>query len=195
MRFKFKNADVKISFSLFAVIVLSIVYSRNKIYIYSFVSSIIHEFVHIILIKAFHSSISEVSLSIFGGNIKRKNNIFLSNYKEALISFSAPFVNLVIGFVTLYFGNRTSIWGAVNLFLGAFNMLPFYSFDGGRALFYLLTIKLSERTVDTIITLLSVIITVAFSFWSVYIFIFNNNNYFLLIVSSYMILCMIFNKK
>ncbi len=195
MRFKIKNTEVKISFSFFAVFLLSLVSDTFNFYLYSFIASLVHEFIHVAFILLFNAQITEFSLTLFGGNIKRNTTKFISNTKEAVISFSAPVTNIVIGVVSLFIIRKLSLFGIVNLFIGIFNILPFYSFDGGRGLYYLLTIKLSENTANIILNFTSIIITVIFSFISVFTFVNYNRNLFLLFISVYMIFSIIVGLK
>ena len=195
MRFKIKNTDVKISFSFFAIFLLSLVSDTFNIYLFSFIASLIHEFVHVVFILLFGAKISTISLTLFGGNIKRNTTKIINNPKEAVISFSAPVTNIVIGVVSLFITREASIFAIVNLFIGVFNILPFYSFDGGRGLYYLITIKFSDNVANVILNITSITVTVVFSFISVFSFINYNKNYLLLILCVYMIFSIIVGLK
>ena len=195
MRFKIKNTDVSISFTFFAVFLLSLVSDTFDIYLFSFIASLVHELVHIVFILLFGAHISKFSLTLFGGNIKRNTTKIIANPKEAVISFSAPVTNIVIGVVSLFINGKESVFAVVNLFIGIFNILPFYSFDGGRGLYYLITMKFSENVANTFLNITSITVTVAFSFISVFVFINYNKNYLLLILSVYMILSIIVSLK
>ena len=195
MRFKIKNTDVKFSFSFFAVFLLSLVSDTFNIYLFSFIASLIHEFVHVVFILLFGAKISAFSLTLFGGNIKRSTTKIINNPKEATISFSAPVTNIVIGVVSLLLTREASIFGIVNLFIGVFNILPFYSFDGGRGLYYLITMKFSDNVANVILNITSITVTVVFSFISVFSFINYNKNYLLLILCVYMIFSIIVGLK
>lgn len=195
MRFKIKNTDVKISFSFFAVFLLSLVSDTFNIYLFSFIASLIHEIVHVVFILLFGAQISAFSLTLFGGNIKRNTTKIINNPKEAVISFSAPVTNIVIGVVSLFITREASIFAIVNLFIGVFNILPFYSFDGGRGLYYLITMKFSDNVANVILNITSITVTVVFSFISVFSFINYNKNYLLLILCVYMIFSIIVGLK
>ena len=183
------------SFSFFAVFLLSLVSDTFDIYLFSFIASLVHELVHIVFILLFGAHISKFSLTLFGGNIKRNTTKIIANPKEAVISFSAPVTNIVIGVVSLLFTREASIFGIVNLFIGVFNILPFYSFDGGRGLYYLITIKFSDNVANVILNITSITVTVVFSFISVFSFINYNKNYLLLILCVYMIFSIIVGLK
>lgn len=192
MRFKIKNTDVKISFSFFAVVLLATVSDAFAVPLMSFIASLIHELTHVFFIIIFKAKITSFSLSVFGGNIKRRAFCEIGNLKEAVISYSAPLVNIMIGVCFMLLSEKTFTFGVVNMFLGLFNLMPFYSFDGGRGLYYLLTPALTEKTAETVINVLSVAVTVVFSFVSVFVFFNYNDNYILLFMAVYMILSLVF---
>lgn len=195
MQFKIKNTDVKISFSFFAVFLLGAVSDTFGVFLMSFAASLIHELTHIIFILLFKARVTSFSISVFGGNIRRETLCDIGNVKECVISFSAPLLNIIVGSFFIFLSDKTFLFGALNLFLGIFNIMPFYSFDGGRGLFYLLTIRFSYKTAHKIITAASVTVTVCFSFVSVFIFFNYSKNYWLLILSVYMILSIVLGSQ
>lgn len=141
MLFKIKSVRVKISFSFFALILLMFSFENSSILLVSLISSLFHELIHVVFIFLFGGKISELSLSLLGGKIQRCQSLKLSSPKEAIISLSAPVANAVAGALLLLKGYEMG--GYVNLVIGGFNLLPFYDFDGGRGLQYILTSSLS----------------------------------------------------
>lgn len=190
MLFKIKNTDVRISFSIFAFILLALVLSDNHIFLYTFLTALIHETVHIIFIKIFGDDISQISFSIFGASIKRKESYQTNNFKEAVINLSAPIFNVFIGFLLIIF-DAHGVFSTINLVTGIFNLLPFYTFDGGRGLYYALLHFLSQRVSEIILTVTSIIITAGFSFLVVYIFLNYTSNLVLIIMNVYLIFSVI----
>ncbi len=192
MRFKLKGTEVKISFTFFAVYLIFICFSKGEIFFYSIAFSLLHELIHIILILFYKGRISCISLTAAGGNIKRDSSVILSNVQEAVISISAPLFNLLLGFVVLlFFQNKTLAY--INLILGGFNILPFFSFDGGRFLYFLLQNRLSDKALQLILTFLSLIVAVVFSVLSGYIFINVQKNVLILFLSGFMLFSLIIN--
>ncbi|MBE6802220.1 MAG: hypothetical protein E7530_05000 [Ruminococcaceae bacterium] len=187
MRFKVKNTGIYLSFTFFAVLLVLLCVGQLKICLYSLISSLIHETVHIIFILAFSGGISRITLTGFGANIKRTNDDLLKPYKEAIISFSAPVFNLIISLVVYLIYEKHTVFGTVNFVIGFFNLLPYYTFDGGRGLSFLLKPILSEKSIAVILDILSVCVTILFSFTSVYVFFHHNRNVTLLFLSIYMI--------
>ena len=194
MYFKIRRTDVNISFTFLALLLLCVISPVWEIYLYTFLSSLIHEFIHIICILLFKSEITYFSLSVFGANIKRSDSVQLSLIKEAIISLSAPFFNLILGIFTCYYNEEYKAFGFTNIFIGIFNLLPFFTFDGGRGVYYLLKYFFSEKTSDSVITVTSVLTAILTAFISVYIFMNYKGNYTLIIFSCYMIFALILKK-
>lgn len=190
MRFKIKNTDVIISFSFFSLILLSMTVDKSGIFKICLITSLIHECVHLVFIMLFKAEVSYVRLSLFGGDIKRAG-VSLENYKESLISLSAPIFNIIIGFIFCLY-KPDNLFGSVNLLTGLFNIMPFYSFDGGRGLQYLVKDRVNERMAKSICFALSLL--VCFSFLTINGVLIKNNrgNIFFLIISLYMLILLVF---
>ena len=200
MRFKVKETEFKISFSFFALLLLFLTTDTDIKYIFVIVFALVHEAVHLIFINIFSVAPKMVSFTLFGADILRENNATISNNAEILIHLSAPVFNLLFsGFFYLMYGflsknSLFELFANINLVLGAFNLIPFYSFDGGNALYYFFLKYFTNRTSNIIITCISVIITIVFSALAVLVFIKFKNNFSLLFISLYMIFTIIFKK-
>ncbi len=187
MRFKVKNTEINLSFTFFAVFIILLCIGELKICLYSLVASLIHEIVHIIFIGIFSGNITRISLSGFGANIVRGNDNLLSYYEEAVISFSAPVFNIIISLILFMLYKNLTIFAGVNLIIGLFNLLPYYDFDGGRGLMFLLKYFLSNDKAEKVLDVFSVTVTIIFSFVSVYIFFYHQRNITFIFLSIYMI--------
>lgn len=184
MHFKIKSVTVNISFTFFAVILLVICFDNERFLLISILSSFLHELVHIIFILICGGGISEFSLTLLGGKIKRNQNLRLNYLKEAIISLSAPAANIIAGALTYTLG--LEIVGTVNLIIGIFNILPFYDFDGGRGLSYLLSVCLDHSLIIKITDITSVISVVLISFCAIALIYNRNPSYSLIILCFYM---------
>lgn len=185
MHFKIKSANVKISFTFFAIILLVICFDNEKILLFSLIFSLVHEIVHVIFIYLCGGGVDEFSLTLFGGNIKRKQNYKLSNIKEAIISLSAPATNLFVGVLFLLGGFQTV--GYVNLVLGIFNVLPFYDFDGGRGVYYILSNHLDHTKIVKILNITSILSVSLITTVTVTLFLNQKIGISILVLSVYMI--------
>ena len=199
MQFKIKNTKITISFTIFALIIILISLNKTEFLYSTIIFAILHEIGHLLALKHFKISIEEFKVSLFGGNIKILNNNKIQYYQNAIISFCGPLVNLFF-FVLFYLLNIflknkfiNEIY-VINLVLAAFNLLPFYNFDGGKILASILMNFLQEKTVNYIITFTSFIILIPFTYLAVYIFMLDSKNFYLLVSAVLMLLTIIFKK-
>lgn len=186
MQFKIKSASINISFSFFVFFLFCVLSDKTDFYLKSLFVSLIHETVHIVCIIYFGESVSEISFNIFGGKIEKTNRIILSNKKEAFINLSAPVFNVLVGIVSLVVFDASS-WGYINLFTGIFNLLPFYNFDGGRGIFFLLSEKIDFCTSEKILFCISLVISLFFIVISFVLYSYNKTNFAFILMSLYMI--------
>ena len=137
MQFKIKSVKVKISFSFLLFFLMFTLNDSLDVYLKALFTSTFHEAIHIFFIYFFKDGINEIKFNLLGGEIKKSDKKILSNNKEAIVNLSAPVFNIVFGFIILIFSIHSQI-AYINIFIGIFNILPFYNFDGGRGVFFLL---------------------------------------------------------
>lgn len=197
MRFKVKSTDVYISFSFLAVMLVMILNGNSKIYFITLLSSLLHESVHLLFMSVFHYPAEKITFTLFGGNIKRRNFSDGNNIHEAIINLSAPITNIVVGvFLLCIFDEKQ--WSYINIFLGAFNILPFYNFDGGRGLYFLLNCFFPEKFSNRIIFATSLLSLIIFSVFVFCISFSKSVNVVFIVINMYLLGCFLvklFNKS
>lgn len=193
MQFKVKKTSVKISFSFLALVLLFLVTEKFKICLISLLCSLLHEAAHITAIVLLGGEISSVSLSVLGGNISRKNTKALSLFSESIICICAPIVNILLYLIFINYRKYT-LFAQINLVIGIFNLLPFYSFDGGEFLKLLLTALVNDSFAKKLIYICSVIIALLFSVFSIYSYLYISKNIMLIIFSVFMVLSVVLKK-
>lgn len=111
----------------------------GKIYIFALLSMLFHEAVHIICL--FLCGCKAVSLKIYPGGIKLSaDGINMLSYSQSFFcAISAPLMNLASGLLLLcicgfFSGGPLLGFSAVNIAVGAVNLIPLPFLDGGRAL-------------------------------------------------------------
>ena len=191
MKFNIKGTEVYISFTFFIAFAVVLLNGNLKFYFVVLVFSVLHEFVHIVFLMMYGFPIRRIALSIFGGNISRDKNS--EEYiKEAIINLSAPIVNIVIGVVLLCSDNYKE-WGNINLFIGAFNICPFYNFDGGRGLHNILTKVFGRASADIAIYVSSILVLVGFVFANIAVIAMKKPNIIFIAINIYLIGCFAVN--
>lgn len=146
MTFTIKNIRIRFSPLFFAVLALLFSIKLDNIFLIALLSSVLHEAGHLFSMLIFESRPKEIVLSFYGMKIVKADDLCLSFYKEFIVSVSGAAVNMLLFtcFSLLYYKFTTEIFlktAAVNLLIGAFNMLPIYPLDGGRALLYFLSAR------------------------------------------------------
>lgn len=202
MQFKFKSTTYKISFTFLGLILFALTTQNSKTVIILLLFAVIHELVHLMFIYRFSLPPDEVSFTLFGANIRRGTAATNNLNSEIIINASAPVFNIATGAffyhlsrcITKYESTLGEI-ASVNLIIGFFNLIPFYTFDGGNALKYLLLKFLSSKQVEQVLTCVSLVVTVAFSFVSIHIFLNYQHNFSLFAICIYMFLSIIFKKQ
>ncbi len=202
MQFKIKNTTYKISFTFLALILYVLTISKSRTIGILLLFAMLHEMVHLIFIYRFSVAPEMVAFNLSGANIKRGAIPSFNINSEIIINASAPVFNIFAGAVfhllSKYFNAyqiTLSEIANINFVLGFFNIIPFYTFDGGNTLKYLLLKFFTERKAEQIITTVSLIVTVAFSFISIHIFLNYQHNFSLIIMCIYMFLSIIFKKQ
>lgn len=163
-------------------------------YLITLLCATLHELMHIFFIYLFSGEVSSINLSLIGANIKRCSSLVLSNSKEAIISISAPIFNIAM-FIIFYNSTETyKIFSNVNLTLGLVNLLPFYSFDGGCFLKYLLLSGCNAEKTDKILTVVSMLTLIVLVMFSIRISFINKNIHSSVLLCLFMVLSLVFKK-
>ncbi len=202
MQFKIKNTTYKFSFTFLALILLVLTIGKSRTVGIILLFAVLHELVHLIFIYCFSVAPERVEFTLFGANISRNLTASVNNNSEIFINASAPVFNIIAGVLFCLLSNHNTGYQSVlteiayvNLMLGCFNLIPFYTFDGGKVLKYLLIKSFNEKITDSILTCVSLIVTIIFSFISIYIFLNYTHNFSLLLMCVYMFLSIIFKKQ
>jgi Zn-dependent protease len=150
----------------------------------------LHELGHLVVMKYFGCAPNEIRL--IPGSIRIISPV-CAEKNAIIISLSGPVVNILI-FVIVYISSLIlSIeyyidFAFINLVYGIFNLLPFYSLDGGSILEDIIGVKkggISARKIVKIITLIGAsLFLIVFTFLAVK----GNVNYSVLLLSLYLIL-------
>ena len=165
-----KAMHLKIKFGFFAVFMLCALAIASPQYFPALICSVaIHESGHIIMARLCKVPLYELKLGIFGAALSLADNVF--SYKsEILICSGGPIFNFISAFVAWRFITvfDTSLFVMSSIALGALNMLPIVSFDGGRILSSVLHMIFSVRLCEILCKLISFIFI--FLLWSLSVY-------------------------
>ncbi len=110
-----------------------------------FASVLLHELAHVIYALRTGGQVRSITLMIVGG-VSEVTELPKRNRDEVLMALAGPLTSVGLGILLLvaqalllesrFFGLRIAVsyLGGLNLFLGAFNLVPAFPMDGGRIL-------------------------------------------------------------
>jgi Zn-dependent protease len=172
----------------FAVVALAVYYSATVFMVALILAVVVHELSHSIGASCFGIVPTRLAILPFGGRIDIDCN-FLTTRQKNIVLMSGPIGNFVIAII---FG--VSVWlfptaflyleyiVVANFITGFMNLLPIYSFDGGKLL--------ASYTGDKPILIFSNIVLFTLLAFAIYKF-----NFFLLLFAIVMIICIKFEYK
>jgi len=192
MNFKVRDIYFTINFSAAAGLCILLGLKNSSAVLAAAVCALAHEFSHIICLTAFGERPKAVKIYIFGIKIERRKPDRLSYFKEGIVSFAGPLINLALyislsaaGYFFKYKGLQPYIM--TNLAFFIFNLLPIRPLDGGRGLYHLLAAKRPEETARKITDLAGYAVLPPLSFAGFLLLVAGGYNFTLLAVCVYLV--------
>lgn len=175
----------KINIFTYIFLILSMLsgYGREMLIVYFIL--IVHELGHYILFKYYNINVNKITLYPYGGMIDNNMLINTNSKKVLIISLGGIFIQIVlyliiyllfkVGFIDY---NFYKMFFKYNLYIILFNLIPIYPLDGFKILNSVLELVLSFK--------LSLKYSIVFNFifiilFFLYLYIFNINNYVIVI--------------
>ena len=152
----------KFSLSLFIAFLYSFLCGNGYIFLLYSITIVLHALIHCIVAVSLGYTLEKFELSITGASMNLENDSFYAN-DELIIALAGPMFNLFVFilfsglwwiFPSLY--NFTFDFAIINLFVFALNILPLYSFDGGRIVVFLFSRKFERKQVVLVIRYLAI---------------------------------------
>lgn len=136
----------------------------------------IHEVGHIIAAVILNIKFQRIKITLFGFNLKA-NLDEIKLIDKTILFFAGPFLNIVMFFILR--NTEYNTFADINIFLAYINMIPIVPLDGGNICKAML-----EKIIDSSSVCRYMIMTNCFFIicFSVIIYIYHNNLYFLLII-------------
>lgn len=165
---------LKIDYTTYILLVLSLFCGNFKRIIILFVIIIIHELGHLIWLKKYHKKIIKITIYPFGG-ISKYQSLINHNLKEEFLIAMGGILNQILLLIPFYFLKKYMLINdytyhlfiTYNYYLIIFNVLPIIPLDGSKALNILLELiwpyHLANRYL-IIISFISLIFFILYSF-------------------------------
>ncbi len=196
MKFKIFGIKIYVSFVFVAVFTLLIFLDTSQKLICCFISALCHESGHIFTMSKLGRKPKKIICQLFNIKIIDTTRAIFSYKTDLAIVLSGILVNFIFSFFSflLYLISNLEIlltFSIVNLLTGVFNLLPVSNLDGGQAIYLVLTQKLSDKTVNRIIDILTILLIFPISIVG-FIVLFNSKyNFSLLLISVYLVITLI----
>lgn len=182
MRFKFFGVPLELPFLAVSLLSCVIILDYSGKIFLCILAAIVHECGHLFSMLCFKIKPDYIKLRAFDIVICAKTDkSFLSDF---LITLFGPVSNLLF---SCLFYKISPDFSMINLLIGLFNLLPVESFDGGHALSVLLNRKLSFKTTNVIIKVLTFIILIPIFILGVLVLCYSKYNFSLLLISMYLL--------
>ncbi len=190
MKIKIFGINITISFLFCAMLSVLMLCDRTGMIAPMLIAVFLHELGHLLVMKYFGCAPNEIRL--IPGSIRIVSPVCAQKH-SVLISLSGPFLNVLI-FAVVYFSSSVLCvdyyldFAFINLVYGIFNLLPFYSLDGGSILEEIISTKFGAVKAQKILKVITVIGAVLFLLTFMFLALKGNINYSVLVLSLYLIL-------
>ena len=182
MSFRLGDLRISVGYTLAAALTAVLLFDRTGRIACCICAAALHESGHLLMLLCFHARVRGISLRLFDVCIEAETPDTFAG--EVCVTLGGPVMNLLTAAVSAPFDLT---FCCANLALGAFNLLPVISLDGGRLLWLLLTRRLSERRVRRVMKILTFLIALPLMTAGIYVLLRSGYNYSLLIVSLYLL--------
>ena len=152
---------------------------------YCFLSVVIHEIGHLTAMRLFKTHILGLKISVCDIKIIEQSRRILDYKRDVIITAAGPLVNILL-FLSLF--SVSFRFACVNLVIGAFNLLPAASLDGGQLIYLFLSKYFSVKTSALALDVITVFVSIPLFIGGIFILLQTKYNFSLLIISLYLVL-------
>lgn len=189
VKLKIFNQNIELSFYFVAVCSVFLLL-ESKIFLITFIVSLLHECGHIIAILMSNINISKIKINAFSVDMVQNNCHNLPYSKEIFIILSGPVLNIILCILSEFAYSILKIeflklFSIQNFIVGILNLLPISSLDGGRILLILLEKQFDEYTSYRMSCIVSVIFIIPI-FLLGFCAVLRNFNFSILILAIYL---------
>lgn len=181
----FKIFDINIAISYFFLSVLSIliIIDKSGMLSISLLAVLFHELGHLVMMRILKVTVSSIEFSL--ATVKVTTVGIINHINSLLIALAGPMVNLILSSLLFTRIAILEYFGAANLIMFIFNMIPAKGLDGGDALQYLL-LSLKIKNNHSIYEIISIISIGFIIFFGGILFYITKSNITLIFVGIYL---------
>lgn len=188
MKAKFLGISFEASFLTVALMSIVLILDKSGKVFLCFLCAMIHECGHLLAMMLFSVKPKSVALRLFDIVIDADTD--KSFLADLVITLSGPILNFLTAILFFFISYPMFV---ISVFIGAFNLLPLETFDGGHALTLILSKKLCVVAVRRILRTLTFILLLPLFFIGILVLFYSKYNYSLLLISLYL-LAILFTK-
>lgn len=189
MSFRLGNCRVRVGYEAVAGLTAVLLLDRENRVILCIAAALLHELGHLLMMRLCGARVRGVSLGIFDVRIDADSPRSLRD--DVLITLSGAAANLLIAAALTPTG---SFFGAANLAMGCFNLLPVGSLDGGRLLYLMLSLRYDDRVCGRITGVVSILVLLPLTTAGFCVLLRSGYNYSLLTLSLYLTATLLLKK-
>lgn len=192
MKIKIKGISIDISYPSIALLSVVLITGFATNYILCSLSILLHESGHILAMLIYKSKVTYIKISPFDLKIITGERTVSVLHKEVLITLAGPAANLLM---FLIFININSTFAQINMALGLFNLIPCASLDGGQIIYLLLSERITAKTCENIVFVLSLITLIPVFVFGILMLLQSKYNFSLLFIGMYLLLALFLKKS
>ena len=183
MRLRIKGLEFSITYPALCLFSSLIIVDYN--YLYCILAVALHETAHLTAMYILKVKFNKVKISVFDIRICESSRHKLDYKSDIIITAAGPLANLLL---FLIFCRIEFKFALVNFFIGAFNMLPAASLDGGQLLYLILSKRLSGKTSAFILDFITILVSIPLFVVGILVLLQSKYNFSLLLISLFLIL-------
>lgn len=197
---KLFGIDLKITYPILAATTIGILLDTSHYIEICMLSALLHELGHLSAMLICKSKPTCIEVGLFAINILDTNRCKRKFMQEIFIIYAGIIVNILtfILFYLVYKSTNLEILLKISmssLVIGAFNLLPVATLDGGQGLCLILLQKLTYHQTEIIINILTILMLIPFTVCGIILLLNSKNNFSLLTISIYLIVSLIVRKE
>lgn len=175
------------------ILLILLICSYNKMFIFAFIWVFLHEIAHILVALKYGCKFYNIGFHVFGLNAELTEINTLKDKEKIIVYIAGALFNIVCAttfYIISFKYNNTFIETSINLNIGLaiFNLLPAYPLDGSRILEIILSKRILFKRAQRIISIISFIIAGLFILTGIYIYIFLHSLNFSMIIGAIIII-------